>query len=197
MSSLNKLSDLQFFQRYHKNIPTHALTARQYLEKNRKRIAWADAVLEHGKEFKTPDEKLAREVFNVVHKKGKPLLDERGGLIYPKGKCFINSFEFIRAANINFPDAKIFYVEGMTITAPRRPLLHAWTSHKDKVVDPTWHILSYFVNYMGIEFPIDFVQQLWKEKGGGKGLVRPEFFGHNWKRYYAEPVTEYLRSRKT
>ena len=196
MESLNKLSALGFFEKYHKNKPAHTLTARQYLERNRKRIAWADTVLEHGKEFKTPDEKLAREIFDALHRDGKPISFKDGRPMYPEGECFMNSFKFIRATHINFPDAKIYYVEGITVTAPKRPLLHAWTSYKDKVIDPTWHIISHFVNYMGIEFPIDFVHQLWKEKAK-KGFIRSEFFGHNWKRYYAEPVTEYLRSRKT
>ena len=180
------MNDLEFFEEFLRRIKGGEIeltpvSVREYLEEKRKELPWASTVLEYGKEFKSPSEKDARLVYeNIV------------SFDFPKEECFSNSLKMGISCK---KDLSINYVEGFTISPPNEKLIHAWNSSGDKVMDTTWNLFSHFTDYMGIEFPPEFVQDLFttyfKKSGGDRSKGSILMF---WD-IYKDPVLEYLRAR--
>lgn len=155
------------------------LSSRKYLEKNRRKYPWADTILEYGKDFGTPSEDHAHLMYDYF--KGMP-----------KGQCFKNS---LHMGMIAAEEQKDFsYVEGFIIPPESGGLVHAWNGLPDgRIIDTTWNLFSLFVDYMGIEFPIPFIHDLFTDCGKQKEIKRGNILGH-WE-FYRNPVIEYLRAR--
>lgn len=162
------------------------ITAKEYLEKNVHKIEWAETVLEYGKEFTPPTEEKVRQMYDYWRKHRFP---------FKNGQCYNNSYVFGKSADWS-------YVEGLVITIPRRALFHAWNAvpNSSVVADVTWPLFSYFASYMGIEFPVEFVLSLLKEeekrKKKGDDSYNKGWILYSW-HIFAEPVKEFLRTRRT
>ena len=159
------------------------ISVRGYIEKHRDKFPWADTILEYGREFKPPSEHIAREVYKHF-----------GKLDFPMGQCFSNSLKN-GLIEVGKEIPPINYVEGFTISPPKKRLIHSWNSVNGKVVDTTWKLFSHFTDYMGIEFPPEFIREIFthqSKKGGEKieGWSILMYWG-----IYKDPVLEYLRAR--
>lgn len=157
------------------------ITAKEYLVKNVHKIKWAETVLEYGKEFTPPTEEKARQMYDHWRKHRFP---------FKNGQCYLNSLVFGKSAD--WP-----YVEGLVITIPRRALFHAWNAVPGSLIaaDVTWPLFSCFASYMGIELPADFVVSL-TERGKGNEPKPKCGILYSW-HIFAEPVKEFLRTRRT
>lgn len=175
------ISDIDLFNKMLESKEKPRLTARQYLEWNRKKIPWADTVLEYGKEFIAPDKDLALNLFDRFQK------------IAPKGRCFENSLYLAKAGVQNGHNTT--YAEGVAVVPPGRALIHAWSSYDGKLaIDPTWNLFAHFANYMGIELPADFVYDLWIKKAKNE-KIRPGLLWRHW-HIYSDPVLEFLKAHR-
>lgn len=187
MEEVRKLSDIEFFEiliAKEKKWGTKILpyiTAKEYLEKNVRKIKWAETVLEYGREFSLPTEEKARQMYEYWRTHKFP---------YESRQCYSNSLVFGETAG--WP-----YVEGLAMTIPTRALFHAWNAVPGSLValDVTWPLFSYFVSYMGIELPVDFVLSLIKEREGKEPKLKCGIL-YSWD-IFKEPVKEFLRTRRT
>lgn len=162
------------------------VTAKEYLEKNVHKIKWAKTVLEYGREFTPPSEQQARKMYEHWRKHKFP---------FKNGQCYRDSYVFGQIAE--WP-----YVEGLVATIPGRVFFHAWNAKPGSLVvaDVTWPLFSYFTSYMGIEFPVEFVLSLLKEKEKrkkkGDASRNKGWILYSWK-IFEEPVKEFLCTRRT